>query len=101
MKHLQAECQVIVLYKNKIKNSTGSRTGQVKNKESYNSLVKNHLSASVGRHHPMIRVLCWYISFFKPIAASFVLVYAAFVLVLCLFGLFLVWPVPLVSMLVV
>ena len=42
--------------KNKIKiNSTGSRTGQVKNKESYNSLVKNHLSASVGRHHPMIR----------------------------------------------
>ena len=45
------------------KNPTGSRTGQVKNKESYNSLVKNHLSASVGRHHPMIRVLCWYISF--------------------------------------
>ena len=38
-----------------IKNSTGSHTGQVKNKESYNSLVKNHLSASVGRHHPMIR----------------------------------------------
>ena len=35
--------------------STGSRTGQVKNEESYNSLVRNHLSASVGRHHPMIR----------------------------------------------
>ena len=34
--------------------STGSRTGQVKNKESYNSRVKNYLSASVGRHHPMI-----------------------------------------------
>ena len=39
----------------KKKKSTGSRTGRVKNKESYNSLVKNHLSASVGRHHPMIR----------------------------------------------
>ena len=37
------------------KNSTGSRTRQVKNKESYNSLVKDHLSVSVGRHHPMIR----------------------------------------------
>ena len=37
---------------NRIQIRRDLRTGQVKNKESYNSLVKNHLSASVGRHHP-------------------------------------------------
>ena len=40
-------CGILVgLKKIYIKKSTGSHTGQVKNKESYNSLVKNHLSAS-------------------------------------------------------